>query len=225
VPTPGGPCPLIKPRCPPSGLDVDYFANPFGGYSRQNSLPWSYYITQNLQPLQSSFTNLTFFPQDLGPPANFPKVYPRSDLPTAWYAVGWTKQTNGGITVDANNFTLVYSGFYRAPATGKYTLCSTADNENDVFFGHGNAFSCLDGSVDTTVKPIVVTTGGSFVNGIKCADLNLVKGAYYPLRSVMGDWQGPSAFNLTMQVPGQRFEDRGNDYTGVVYPTTCRLGL
>ncbi|KAK9444944.1 Floculation protein FLO1 [Metarhizium brunneum] len=223
-PTPGGPCPIIKPRCRPEGFDIDYYANPFAGYSRENSLPWSYYITQNLKPLKSSITNVTFFPQDFGPPANLPKVYPRPDLPGVWYAVGWTKQTNGGIVVDANNFTLVYSGFYRAPETGKYTLCTTADNENDVFFGHGNAFSCLDGRVDTSVKPLVVSTGGSYINGIKCADLDLVKDAYYPLRSVMGDWQGPSAFNLTIKTPSETFENRKNDYTGHAYPLSCRFG-
>lgn len=223
-PTPGGPCPIIKPRCRPEGFDIDYYANPFAGYSRENSLPWSYYITQNLKPLKSSITNVTFFPQDFGPPANLPKVYPRPDFPGFWYAVGWTKETNGGIVVDANNFTLVYSGFYRAPETGKYTLCTTADNENDVFFGHGNAFSCLDGKVDTNVKPLVVSTGGNYINGIKCADLDLVKDAYYPLRSVMGDWQGPSAFNLTMKTPSETFENRKNDYTGKAYPLSCRFG-
>ncbi|OAQ64452.1 floculation protein FLO1 [Pochonia chlamydosporia 170] len=224
-PTPGGPCPLIKPRCHASGLDIDYYSNPFAGYSREGSLPWSYYITQKLRPLQSSSTNVTFFPQDFGPPANLPKIYPRPDLPGLWYAVGWTKETNGGIKVDANNFTLVYSGFYRAPETGKYTLCTTADNENDIFFGHGKAFDCLTGSVDTSVKPLVISTGGSYVNGIKCADLDLVKDSYYPLRSVMGDWQGPSAFNVTIKTPSQKFEDRKNNFAGLAYPLSCHLGL
>ncbi|TWU73787.1 hypothetical protein ED733_004040 [Metarhizium rileyi] len=224
-PTPGGPCELIKPNCYAAGFDIDYYANPFAGYSRENSLPWSYYITQKLTPLDSSTTNVTFFPQDFGPPESLPKVYPRPDLPAHWYAIGWTKQTNGGITVDANNFTLVYSGFYRAPETGRHTLCTTADNENDVFFGHGSAFSCLDGRVDTNAKPLVVSTGGSFINGIKCADLDLIEGAYYPLRSVMGDWQGPSAFNLTIQTPSQTFENRKNDYTGQAYPLSCQLSL
>ena len=222
-PTLGGPCPVVKPRCRASGLNVEYYSNPLGGYSRENSLPWSYYITSNLRPLQSSTTNVTFFPQDLGPPANLPKVYPRADLPGAYYAVGWTKQTNGGIVVDANNFTMVYTGFYRAPETGKYSLCTTADNENDVFFGHGNAFSCTDGKVDTGVKPLAVSTGGSYINGIKCVDLELVRDAYYPLRSVMGDWQGPSAFNLTMQRPSESFEERKNDFSGLAYPHECGL--
>lgn len=223
--TPGGPCPLINPRCPASGLDIEYYSNPLAGYSKEGSLPWSYYITEKLKPLESSTTNVTFFPQDFGPPANLPKIYPRPDLPGSYYAVGWTKETNGGIVVDANNFTLVYSGFYRAPETGKYNLCTTADNENDVFFGHGNAFSCLTGDIDIKARPLVISTGGNYINGIKCVELDLLKGAYYPLRSVMGDWQGPSAFNVTIKTPSQKFEDRNNDFTGLAYPLSCRFRL
>lgn len=180
-----------------------------------------YYITQALSPLKSALTNLTFFPQDAGPGPSFPRVFPRPDLPGADYAIGWTKETNGGIVVDANNFTLVYDGFYRAPATGKHTICTTADIENDVFFGHGNAFSCLTGRADPAAKPVTLSTGGSFINGINCTDVNLVGGAYYPVRNVMGDWQGPSAFNFTIQKPGQAFEDR--KFTGDVYPRSCGL--
>ncbi|KAL7906638.1 Floculation protein FLO1 [Trichoderma velutinum] len=223
APMPGGPCHLINSRCPASGLDIDYYSNPFTGFSKEGSLPWSYYITQKLKPLESSTTNITFFPQDYGPSANLPKIYPRSDFPGGWYAVSWTKETNGGIVVDANNFTLVYSGFYRAPETGKYSLCTTADNENDIFFGHGNAFSCLTGDVDINAKPLIVSTGGSYINRIKCADLDLLKGAYYPLRSVMGNWQGPSAFNITIKTPSQNFEDRKNNFTGLAYPLSCSL--
>lgn len=186
-------------------------------------MPWSYYITQRLRPLASSLTNVAFFPQDFGPPASFPKVYPNAQFPTAWYAVGWKKLTNGGINVDANNFTLVYSGFYRAAETGRHSLCTTADNENDVFFGHGNAFSCVNGAVDTSVTPLVVSTGGNYINGLKCAEVDLVAGAWYPLRSVTGNWQGPSAFNLTIKTPSQPFEQRRNDFSGRAYPHNCGL--
>ncbi|EGX92327.1 GLEYA adhesin domain [Cordyceps militaris CM01] len=225
IPTPGGPCPLIKPGCAAAGLNIDSYPNPFTGYSREGSLPWSYYITQRLRPLASSLTNVAFFPQDTGPPAPLPRVFPSPAFPLAWYAVGWTKLTNGGVRVDANNFTLVYAGFYRAPETGRYALCSTADNENDVFFGHGNAFSCLDGTTDARARPLVVSTGGNYINGLKCAEVDLVRGAWYPLRSVMGNWQGPSAFNLTIKTPSQTFEQRRNDFSGLAYPRSCGLFL
>ncbi|KAL7893042.1 hypothetical protein HDV63DRAFT_401791 [Trichoderma sp. SZMC 28014] len=34
------------------------------------------------------------------------------------YYVGWTRSTNGGVTLDANNCTLVYEGLFHAPTTG-----------------------------------------------------------------------------------------------------------
>ncbi|PHH64285.1 hypothetical protein CDD81_4769 [Ophiocordyceps australis] len=217
---PGGPCP-ISPSCPPSGLDIHYFSNPFGGYSRAGQIPSSYYLSQHLVPRTSSRTNVSYFPQDH--PPNLPSVFPDPSLPTAPYWVGWTRVTNGGVVVDANNFTLVYEGFYRAPRTGVYSICTTADNENDVFWGHGNAFSCLHGGADANAKPLVVTTGGNYINDIRCADVSLLQGQYYPFRSVMGDWQGPSAFNFTITEPGRSFESRTNDFTGRAYPHACGL--
>jgi hypothetical protein len=129
------------------------------------------------------------------------------------------------VTVDANNFTVVYQGFYRAPKTGTYNLCSTADNENDVFFGHGNAFSCIDGKPSAAAKPLLVTTGGNFQNGLVCKSVDLVAGLYYPVRNVMGNYQGPSAFNFTIQEPGVALEERTNDFTGRVYPRKCGILL
>ncbi len=220
-PTLGGPC-RVRYGCLPEGLDIAYYSNPFGGYSRQGDLPSSYYITQNLRSLATSTTNETYFPQDTPPDeASFPRVYPRADLPGAWYAAGWTRATNGGLTVDANNFTLVYAGFYRAPESGVFKLCTTADNENDVFFGHGVAFDCVTGKADPGARPVIVSTGGNYVNGINCTDVSLAEGEYYPLRSVMGDWQGPSAFNLTIKRPSEPFEERKNVFDGLVYPHAC----
>lgn len=216
--TPGGACLSVKP-CAPAGLNIDYYANAFAGYS-SGSVPPSYYITEGLTPLQSSLTNETFFPQDYAP-TNLPVVYPDPALPAARYWVGWTRITNGGVTVDANNFTLVYQGFYRAPATGTYQLCATADNEDAVYFGAGNAFSCSDGTAPADATPLFTSTGANFINGINCTNVDLVEGFYYPVRNVMGNWQGPSAFNFTIQAPGVSFEDRSNDFSGNAYPHDC----
>jgi hypothetical protein len=220
-PTPGGACALIDPFCKPAGLDIDYYANPLGGYSSGNP-PSSYYITQALRPLDSSLTNVTFFPQNY-PAAGLPETYPNPAYPSAPYLVGWQRDTNGGVTVDANNFTLVYHGFYRARKTGAHTVCTTADNRNEVFFGHGNAFSCLDGKPSPSAEPLLVTTGGNYINGIVCMDVNLIAGLYYPVRNVMGNWQGPSAFNFTIKEPDVAFESRTNDFSGHVYPSNCGL--
>jgi hypothetical protein len=197
------PCEVF-PDCDANGLNIDYYQNPEMGYGSGN-LSSSYYITEGLSPLDSSLTNVTFFPQDFPP-----------EDPT-----GWTRTTNGGITVNANNFTLVYSGFYRAPTTGVYTLCSSADNENDIFFGRGNAFSCDIGEPSPNVRPVVVSTGGFFVNPINCTNVYLVQGRYYPVRNVMGNYNGPSAFNFTIWEPEIPFEERTNDFAGNVYPLSC----
>ncbi|KAI1762451.1 Floculation protein FLO1 [Hypoxylon sp. FL1150] len=215
-PSPDGSC-LVNPFCSPSGLNIDYYRNYLGDYSR-GDFPSSYYITENLQPLASSLTNRTFFPQDLSP-TNFPIAYPSAELGTNGpYFAGWTRDTNGGITVDANNFTLVYSGFYRAPATGTYSLCTSADNRNEIFFGDGNAFDCFDGAVPADATPLAYGTGGNLVNGVNCTDVDLVAGRYYPVRNVYGDWQGPSAFGFTVQGPGV---NQTYDFDGDVYPVEC----
>lgn len=216
-------CLLIKPFCAPAGLNIDYYANAFAGYS-SGKVPPSYYITEGLTPLDSSLTNETYFPQNVDP-NGLPSVYPDPSLPTAPYFVGWTRTTNGGVIVDANNFTVVYQGFYRAPVTGRYELCATADNEDALFFGDGNAFSCLDGTPPTNAEPVVVSTGASFVNGINCTNVDLVQGFYYPIRNVMGNWQGPSAFNFTIDAPGVQFASRTNNFPGSVYPHDCGIFL
>ncbi|KAI1138494.1 Floculation protein FLO1 [Hypoxylon sp. FL0543] len=219
VTTTAGSCLLVNPLCSPSGLNIDYYRNYLGDYSR-GDFPSSYYITQNLQPLESSLTNTTYFPQDDGP-SNLPVVYPVPELGASGaYFVGWTRSTNGGITVDANNFTLVYSGYYRAPATGTYSLCSAADNRNEIFFGDGNAFDCLDGDVSAEATPLAFSTGGNFVNPVNCTDVDLVEGGYYPVRNVMGDWEGPSAFSFTIEGPGVK---QTYDFDGDVYPLDCGL--
>ncbi|KAF2964410.1 hypothetical protein GQX73_g9171 [Xylaria multiplex] len=151
------PCETL-PDCSESGLDIDYYANPVGYYGTGN-VPPSYYISQGLSPLNSSLTNITFFSQDTVP-ENGP--------------VGWTRVVNGGIPVNGNNFTLVYSGFYRAPSTGVFTVCSSSDNENAIFFGRGNAFSCDNGKPSTDAQPLVISRGESLVNPINCTDLYLV---------------------------------------------------
>lgn len=205
APTPTRPAPCeTYPDCAANGLNIDYYANPAGGFGTGDTPP-SFYITEGLSPLDSSLTNITFFPQDM--PPNDP--------------TGWTRDTNGGITVNANNFALVYYGFYRAPTTGIFTICSSADNENDVFFGRGSAFSCDDGKPSPDAKPLHVSRGGLYNNPIACTDVYLVGGRYYPVRSVMGNFNGPSAFNFTIWEPDVPFEDRKNDFTGNVYPLSC----
>jgi hypothetical protein len=41
----------------------------------------------------------------------------------------------------------------------------------------------------------------------------------------MGNYQGPSAFNFTIQEPGVALEKRTNDFTGRAYPRKCGILL
>lgn len=224
TPTPSGSC-LVNPLCKPLGLDIDYYTNNIAAYSRQGSGVLSnYYIVDGLTPLTSSSTNITSFPTNSGTPPTGAVSHPNASLPaTAEFAsfAGYKRVTNGGITVDANNFTLVYHGFYRAPTTGQYTICTNSDNENDVYFGAGNAFNCLDGASGDAADPVL--TSGFDLSVTPCTTITLTGGAYYPIRSVMGNWQGPSSLSLTIQAPGATTGT--SDFTGLVYPQDCGIQL
>ncbi|KAI0413323.1 hypothetical protein F5X98DRAFT_352368 [Xylaria grammica] len=198
------PCETL-PDCSADGLDIDYYANPVGYYGTGNVSP-SYYISQGLSPLDSSLTNVTFFPQDSVPDSG---------------PDGWTRVVNGGISVNGFNFTLVYSGFYRAPRTGVFTICSSSDNENAIFFGRGNAFSCDTGKPSADAQPLVISRGESLVNPINCTDVYLVQDRYYPVRNVMGNYGASSAFNFTIWEPNVPWEARTHDFPGSVYPSSC----
>ncbi|MCJ1334553.1 hypothetical protein MMC10_011265 [Thelotrema lepadinum] len=227
VPQPSGAC-LVNPLCAASGLDIDYYHNTIGYYTNSNLNPPvspNYYITQGLTPLASSQTNETSFEENTYP-TNLPTVVPDPSLPAAFqkYYIGWKRTVNGGITVDANNFTLVYQGFYHATTTGTYTFCGNSDNGINFFLGSSSAFSCLNGAASDASKPILSVEGQTFTTAAKdCATANLVAGGYYPFRAVMGDWQGPASLNLTVQRPGVAFADRTSEFAGSVYPVDCGI--
>lgn len=217
-------CSLINPFCTPAGLKIDYYQNPNCGAGwPAGQTPGGYYITQNLSPIESSITNETFFPQDDWPTNEKPTYTCPGYAAQPMYS-DWVRNTNGGITVNANAFTLVYSGFFKAPATGTYTVCSSVDNINEVFLGDGDAFSCATGKAPASgATPILTATNTApFVNPSFCADVALTAALYYPIRSVMSDNGGPSAFNLTIAGPGLAAT---HELGGYVYPLSCLLGV
>lgn len=233
TPTPSGACLNVNPLCAPQGFDIDYYFDELGGYSNPYASIYSnYYIVDGLTPLKSSLTNITYFPQNQAP-TNAVETYPNSSLalvPPFNYKqfpsyAGYTRETNGGIVVDANNFTLVYSGFFRPPTSGLWQICSSADNENDIYFGDGNAFACGSGQPGTADDPIVKCSGGNFNNAQQCAKVTLTAGFFYPFRSVMANWQGPSAFEMTMVAPGQDTSAGSHDFSGYAYPNSCGIHL
>lgn len=224
VPLPTEACLLVLPGCAASGWKLDYYANPFAGYGYPPSgLGPGYYISEGLSPLGEATTEITYFPQDMDPD-NTPVVYPGTtyDDGQAPYYVGYTRNISG-IIIDANNFTLVYSGLYRAPSSGSFSLCTDADNINDVFFGAASgAFPC-GGSPSADATPSVsggVATGGNFDNPTTCFTETLLEGFYYPIRFVMANFQGPSALGFTITPPGGVAT---YDFTGLVYPPSCAI--
>ena len=216
---PNGPCLLVNPLCQQRGLNVDYYHNDFFGYSRRGAEPSSYYITEGLEPLASSTTDIIYFPSE-GIPNNLPLIYPNPDVHWA-YAVGWERTLNGDITVDANNFTLVYQGYYRAAVSGTHTFCAYADNENDFFFGCDNAFKCIGGDADPAQTPLIQSFFTLGQDTTACADVDLIKGLFYPIRSVMGNYQGAASVEVTVKEPGAA--EATHDFTGKAYQVGCGL--
>ncbi|KAH7252855.1 hypothetical protein BKA59DRAFT_555068 [Fusarium tricinctum] len=225
--TSGAPTPTtcaIQPGCHAADFNVDYDKNVFErGYGNDEvSVPPTYYITDHLTPLHSSMTSETFFAQDyMQDLSSYPQIFPDSAYAgKAWY-VGYHRTLAGGIKVDANNFTLVYTGFYRAPETGTYELCVTADNADTLSFGQGNAFECGTGETDPNAPALVLTaTGYHFNNPTQCGTVDLIEGRHYPVRNVMGNKNAVSIFEFTVKTPSGT---KTHDFSGQAFPVTCGL--
>ncbi|KAF5655290.1 floculation FLO1 [Fusarium sp. NRRL 25303] len=218
VPTP---C-AIEPGCQAAGFNVDYYKNVFErGYGNDEmSVPPSYYITDDLTPLDSSVTSETYFAQDyMQDLAGYAQIFPDAAYAgKAWY-IGYHRTLAGGIKVDGNNFTLVYTGYYQAPETGTYELCVTADNANTLYFGQGNAFECGTGETDPNAPALVLTaTGYHFNNPTQCGHVELIAGRHYPVRNVMGNKNAVSAFEFSVTTPSGT---KTHDFEGQAFPVAC----
>ncbi|KAM0280200.1 hypothetical protein ACHAQH_004157, partial [Verticillium albo-atrum] len=149
-----------------------------------------------------------FQPQPSGSASNFQ------------YFPGLTK-SYGGITLNANNFTLVFTGYFIPETSGTYTFCiDSADNRNALFVGSDSAFPCGDASNGAT--PAGATPQAQYLvardDSPQCADVDMVAGFYYPFRQVYGNWGPPSSLDVTVQGPG---EDATSDVSGRVSPNDC----
>lgn len=136
------------------------------------------------------------------------------------YYPGLTK-TYGGMTFNANNFTIVFTGYFVPQETGDYTFCTTADNRDAIYVGSDTAFPCGDASNNATpsgANPLV-DYWFSRDDEQKCATINMVAGFYYPFRQVYGNWGTPSSLEVTVQGPGD--DSASSDVTGKVSPNNC----
>ena len=124
-------------------------------------------------------------------------------------------------TYDANNFTLVFTGYYLAPQSGSYTFCIQADNRDALYIGSDSALPCGDASNGATpagATPLADYFFDKTDSPNICQSIKLVAGFYYPIRSVYGNWGPPSSLGLTVQPPGG---DATSNVEGNAFPNTC----
>ncbi|KAF2024059.1 hypothetical protein EK21DRAFT_79564, partial [Setomelanomma holmii] len=103
-----------------------------------------------------------------------------------------------GFSYDANNSTLLFTGYFEPPVSGTYTICSEGDNLDNFYFGSANAFSCGSTATPTGSTPDIVATYTAQVCKIFTLTVNLL----YPIRSVYGMVELPSSLNTTITGPG-----------------------
>lgn len=176
-----------------------------------------YYITECLKPLDSFLINVTICLDNVHP-SSVPVIYPYAD-PNEPYYISGIRSTNGGVTVDANNFTLVYEGLFRAPTTSSYTFCTSTSDEDDLFFGHDNALSRLDSTAPASATSFLTTNNASGPGLCICKVVTLAAGLYYPVRNVVENEMGPSAFGFITQFPSG--SSSTDETTGYAHPLSC----
>lgn len=219
TPTPIQGCPNVASSCGATGFDALYYFNDFGTYSNTDCPVYSnYYVVDGLIPLDFSSANVTYADTNEYPPNRNQPIFPNSTQPDLQYYPDYTRKVSG-MVVDANNFTVVYTGLFQAPVTGDYYFCTVADNENDIYLGDGYAFDCQTGAPGPQLNPFVQGFGANGINNQQCAYLSLVQGVYYPLRIVFGNFQGISGFDFTMTLPDA--ESSSDDFSGMAYPMNC----
>ncbi|KAG7421529.1 Topoisomerase I damage affected protein 8 [Fusarium oxysporum f. sp. rapae] len=138
------------------------------------------------------------------------------------YHPGLTK-TYGGMTFNANTFTIVFTGYFVPPTTRSYTFCVEADNRDALYIGSDSTFPFGDASSDTTPSGATPLSDYWFArdSDAKCASVDMVEGFYYPLRSVYGNWGVPTSLTTTVQGPGD--SSASAEVSGKVAPDTCSV--
>lgn len=102
-----------------------------------------------------------------------------------------------GITVDANAFALVYSGYFQPSVSGSYYICAYGDDEVNLYLSSGTAFSC-----GATLTDITGTRLASYYQtNTTCAYQDLTAGYLYPYLAIYGQIQGYSALEISITRP------------------------
>ncbi|KAF4341700.1 PA14 domain protein [Fusarium beomiforme] len=222
TPVPSNACAFPSGTCDPSSLNADLYANsisPTEGYGvsdGESGVGPDYYLSQ--QSLAQGSTTTLFMPYGDNEDGGTGQTTPGS--PNFNYFPGLTK-TFAGITFNANNFTLVFLGYFVPPTTGSYEFCTNVDNRDAVYIGSDSAFPCGDPSNSATPRGATPLVEYWFFrdNTTQCANVDMVQGYYYPFRSVYGNWGSPSVMTTTVKGPGD--SDASSDFSGKVAPDTC----
>lgn len=171
----------------------------FGVADGQSGVDYNYYLSQ--KPIGTGKTDGLSVDNKATPPDKSPDKTIGSNPPFYYY--NDQEQKTGGITYNANNFTLVWTGYFVPKQSGSYEFCTNADNRDSFFLGSDNAFPCGSPSqISKSNKPIVESWYGAGEQGQKCKSVPLVEGYYYPLRSVYGNWGLPLGLDFTVKPPG-----------------------
>ncbi|KAJ6437393.1 MFS transporter, SP family, sugar:H+ symporter [Purpureocillium lavendulum] len=204
------------------GLTVKYYENnietqAYGIDADTGGVGPDYYL--RLKPLGTGMTDTLSVPYFFGADGR-DVIYIPADPVGSNYYPGLTN-TFGGITFDANNFTLVFTGYYKAPESGPYTFCADTDNVDNFYIGSVDAVPCGEGNTTETVppgpQPLVYNYYGR-TRSKTCGTRDLVKGYYYPVRSVFGNWGTPSHLTFTVKPPGGEETSMIGDFG---YPSDC----
>ncbi|UNI24893.1 hypothetical protein JDV02_010612 [Purpureocillium takamizusanense] len=223
TPSPTDACDTIPEQCGSGGgLTVKYYENSietqaYGIDARTGGLGPDYYLS--LEPLGTGITDTLSVPYFYGADGRRGIYIPAEPAGSNYYP-GLTN-TFAAITFDANNFTLVFTGYYKAPASGSYTFCADTDNVDNFYMGSVDAFPCSKGNTTKTVppraRPLVYNYYGR-TSRKTCGTRDLVQGYYYPVRSVFGNWGTPSHLKFTVKPPGGEETSMIGDFG---YPSNC----
>ncbi|QUC19066.1 uncharacterized protein UV8b_03307 [Ustilaginoidea virens] len=209
IQTPPGACTAIPTACIlqyNSLINVDLYSDPYydpvrSFFNGGTGAGPDYYFSQ--KPLQRGIGNSLTLPRTTNiSPNPGARVY---------YA---------GMTIPADNFTLVWTGYYYARTTGVYRFCvNDVDDVDFLYMGSDTAFPC--GSPYSPPRGARALLGSTccYVGGAQiCSSITLFAGYFYPIRSVFGNYVSNSALNLLVSTPGAGFT---TDVSRNIFAANC----
>lgn len=128
-----------------------------------------------------------------------------------WYATATKYNTTGTpvvstninrFTSNADNYSWLWNGFFKASTTGTYTFQTCSDDGSWLWIGAAAATGYTN--LNATVK-----NGGG--HGVSCQEgtMALVADNYYPIRISFGEMGGGDEITVNFKVPGGSYQSNG----------------